>query len=148
MKVVCRHGHFAFYPSRIEDVARFSRYFDLQLFPENDYYTFEFLLNAPRTSLKTYSWLGLPASVNFEGRNPWEVMKQNNFVYHLEFKQIVLKNSILVTTELARSTFYYLTRTSLIQPGSRVSTGQQILSYEGDFDLDLKTLKVRSFSFE
>lgn len=148
MKVVCRHGHFAFYPFGPSDIGRFNSYFSQTLEMENDYYTFPFLKGAPRTSLQTKPWLGLPAIKNYEGRNAWDVMKENGFVYSIDKKIVVPKASIFVTADIPRASFYYLASTALIQPGCRVITGQQVLSYEGNFDLDQKTLKIRELSFE
>lgn len=148
MKVVCKHGYFSFYPGTVDDIGRFRKYFSFDLALVGDYYTFEALKDAPRSSLKLQPYLGIPATATYEGQEPWEVMKANGFVYDIENETVVHKSSILVTADIPRSNFFYMSRSFLIQPGSRVTTGQQVLSYEGEFGIGMKTLKIRELSYE
>lgn len=148
MKVLCRHGHFAFFPRDESDISRFANYYNLTLVSENDYYTFPTLKGAPRYSLRLLPWVGLPATVTYEGQNPWDVMRENRFVFSLAFRTVVPVTSVITLIELPRSANYFLASTALIQPGSRLKTGQQILSYDGEYLPDSFKLKIRSFGFE
>lgn len=148
MRVVCRHGHFAFYPRDENDIARFAQYFKFPLVQDGDFYTFELLAGAPRYSLKLAPWLGLPAVKTYEGRGPWDVMRENGFVYDITSSLLVLKTSVLTLANLSQSTNYYLTPSALLQPGARVAGNIQILSYDGEFIGKYFQLKIRSFSYE
>lgn len=148
MRILCRHGHFAFYPDNAKDVARFSNYFDQELERDGDFYTF-----APLVGLKRYSLLGklygnLPALSTYEGRGPWEVMRENGFVYHLQTKLLVPKLTILNVLQPVMTDGYFLTTTPLIQPGSRNQIGQQILSYDAQYIEGSFQLKVLELSYE
>ena len=147
MRILCRHGHFAFYPKKASDIARFSNYFSVSLKREQDYYTFAGLYQAPKYSLLGKIYLNLPAIETYEG-NPWEVMKENNFVYHLGLGVLVPKLSIVGMAELPLVGFHFLGGGALVQPGVRSLTGQQILSYSGEFIEEGYSLRITEFSYE
>jgi hypothetical protein len=65
MRVLCRYGHFAFYPKDEKEISLFNQLFDQVLLRQDDFYTFEFLKDAPEYSLLGKPYLGLPASVLF-----------------------------------------------------------------------------------
>jgi len=145
MRVLCRHGHFAFFPRDGEDLARFTQYYDVTLEPDGDFYTFPALVGAPRWSIAGATYLNLVAVATFEGRGPWDVLRENQFVYSLETGLLVPAASITTSTELVRTNFNFHARTNLIQPGSlRKDTGLPIRSYDGEFDQTIYKLKVRS----
>lgn len=148
MRVLCRHGHFAFYPSKTSDIARFSNYFDEELVRDGDFYTFPLLKQAPRYSIAGKPYLTLPALKTYEGRAPWDVLRENGFVYHILSGLLVPKASITILINPPLAGFYFLAQSPLIQPGSRNTLGQQILSYDGEFFQDTVQLKVREFSYE
>lgn len=150
MRVLCRHGHFAFYPRNAEEVGRFNRFFDVELQRQDDFYTFEALADLPRFSLTGLTFGNLPALETFEGRNPWEVMAENDFVYSLATGLIVPKLSITIQIKMAQSGYYTIaqTPTPIIQPGTYDQSGQQILSYDAEYDQDLNRLRVLEFDYE
>lgn len=147
MRVLCRHGHFAFYPRKASDVARFSNYFSVSLKRERDYFTFERLYGAEKYSLIGKPYINLPAVSTFEGE-PWEVMKKNNFVYHLGLKLLVPKVSVTSLTNLELVGYYFLAGGALIQPGVRTFSARQILSYSGEFAEEGYSLRVTEFDYE
>jgi hypothetical protein len=147
MRVLCRSGHFAFYPRKTSDISRFSNYFDLTLERERDYFTFSRLREAPKYSIVGKPFLNLPAIKTFSGL-PWEVMKANNFVYHIATGLIVPKNSILGVIDLKQVGYYFLAESALVQPGMRIRTGQQILSYSGEFVEEGYQLRVLEYTYE
>ena len=147
MRVLCRHGHFAFYPRKAGDIARFSNSFGMDLVPEEDYYTFEGLQGADDYSLVGKIYLNLPALAMYEGK-PWEIMRENNYVYSLALGLIVPKLTILGLVDLTSTGFYYVASGALIQPGVRTMTGQQVLSYSGEFVEEGFGLRVLEFDYE
>lgn len=147
MRVLCRHGHFAFYPRTAADISKFSNFFDVTLKRERDYYTFSGLYGAKNYSLALKPYLNLPALKTYEGE-PWEVMKENNFVYSLTLGLIVPKLAIISLVELPLIGFYYRAGGSLLQPGSRTKLGRQILSYSGEFVGEGYSLNVSEFDYE
>lgn len=147
MRVLCRHGHFAFYPRNASEIAKFSNYFNVTLKRENDYFTFSSLFGAKNYSILGKPYLNLPAVKTFEGL-PWYVMKANGFVYDISLGVLIPKLSVISVIELPLVGFYFRAGGSLIQPGSRTLTGQQILSYSGEFVDQGLSLNVVEFDYE
>lgn len=135
MRVLCQHGFFFFYPRRASDIVEFTGFFGIELVRENDYYTFPELKGLERYSILGSTYGSLPAIATYEGRHPWEVMRENGWVYSLALGALVPKASItlLVRPPLVDKG-YFIAETPLLQPGSRNSAGEQILSYDAFFD--------------
>ncbi len=148
MRVLCRHGHFSFYPNGPAEAGKFIRYLGTDLVRDGDFYTFHLLKDAPRYSIAGASFLGLIATATYEGRNQWEVMRENGLVYSLSLGLLVPKLSVTTKIELSQVSYYSLANTPMIQPGTRDVLGLQIMSYDADFDLDLLKLKISEFSYE
>lgn len=149
MRVLCRHGHYAFFPRDKSDLGNFTSIFGVSLKPEKDFFTFPLLVGAPNYSLSVMPWLNLVAVKTFEGE-PWEVMKANGFVYNVSLGIIVPKEMVLSTCRPALVGSYFLLETLLLQSGSRnLAFGfQQILSYDAELDSGYHRLLLRSFSYE
>lgn len=128
-------------------MSRFSNYFDVTLKRERDYYTFDGLYGADSYSLLGKPFLNLPAIKTFEGL-PWEVMKENDFVYNLTLGLIVPKLSVIGIVDLPLVGFFYRAGGSLIQPGTRTLLGRQILSYSGEFVSEGYSLNISEFAYE
>lgn len=141
MRVICRNGHFAFYPKDENEIFLFSTFFEETLVRESDFYTFSFLKDAPKYALKGKAFLGLTAVKTYSGE-VWEVMKENGFVYNLATKALVLKSAVTTAIDPQVSEGFFLAESPLIQPGSRISTGQQLLSYDAEYDCNTSQLKV------
>lgn len=148
MRIVCRHGHYAFYPFKSEEIANFCTKYDASLSPENDYYTFDELIDAPRYSIQGKPWLDIPALETFEGPRAWDVMQANDFVFSLQLKTIVPKLSIVGVYDNPRSAYYWRAVTILPQAGYRDVTGQQILSFDAIHDVALSETRILSVSYE
>lgn len=147
MRVTCRHGHYAFFPRDSSEIGAFSNLFAEELARVEDYYTFSFLKDAEKYSLEAKPYLGLPALVTFEG-NPWDVMRENGFVYSVGLKLLVPKETITSTVGVSRVGYYSIVDRPLIQAGARNASGQQILSFDGEFTLSSRQLKLTEFSYE
>ncbi len=148
MRVLVRHGHFAFYPEKLNDLGRFSRYFGITLVRDGDFYTFSLLQDAPRYSLATKLFLNLPATTTYEGRAPWEVMRENGFVFDLLTQILVPKTSYVSIAPLPLSDDHWISPTPLFQPGLRDTSGRQILSYDGFFTMGTFDLKIIEVAYE
>lgn len=148
MRVVCRHGHFAFYPDYVLEVSAFSDFHDQDLVMENDYYTFEGCAEAPNYSLTGMPYMNLlPAIVTYAGK-PWEVFRENGFVYNLLTGLVVPKLAIAGVSTMPSAGRYFVPGVPILQPGVRGPLGLQILSYEGDIDVRLNQIKIRAFYYE
>ncbi len=147
MRVICRHGHYAFYPRKTSDIYQFANSFDFDLVREEDYFTFAALKGAPRYSLAGSPYLDVPALETFEG-NPWDVMRENDFVYNVDSEILVPKASVMATVEISQKGLFYVTNVPLLQAGSRNVLGRQILSYSGEFQEDRFYLRLLEFSYE
>lgn len=147
MRVLCRHGHFAFYPRRASDVARFCRFFDATLERVEDFYTFPGLVAAKSFSLEGLKYLGLAATATVEGV-PWDVMRENGFVYSVEKGKVIALSSVSLSTDLPLSTHCYI-GPPLVEPGSRDRSGKRILSYDGEYmESEFTRLYVREIEYE
>lgn len=146
MRILCRHGHFSFYPRDEVDISRFSDYFDEELVRVGDYYTFSFLEDVPDYSLIGKPFLGLPATATFEGL-PWHVMKENGYLYSLALKTIVPKASIVSVIKLELVEDFWTIDNPIIQPGSRNTLGQQIMSYDARYIREASQLRVSEVQF-
>lgn len=145
MRVVCRHGHFAFYPKDQTEVLRLKTVYDLELEAENDYFTFPGLIGLPRWSQAGLVYAApIVASVTYEAQNPWEVMRANDVVYSLALGTLVLSASITEQVRLSQTDACAVVRKILIQPGSILPTGVPLLGYVGEMDLRLQRLYLYS----
>lgn len=149
MRIVCRHGHYAFYPYSSEEIARFCTKYEASLSLEGDYYTFDELVDLPRYSLAGLPYGGiLPALETYEGRAAWDVMRENDFVFSLQLKTLVPKLSIIGVYDNPRSAYYWRSVTILPQAGYRDLSGQQILSFDAIHDVGLSETRILAVSYE
>lgn len=146
MRILCRHGHFAFYQGYPGEMAEFMDYWKVELERSGEFYTFPLLAKAPKYSIQGKPYLGLPAKVTFEGE-PWEVLRENGFVFSVALKRLVPKEAVVTPLELAQTEFYYLADFPLIQPGARLN-GRQVLSYDALYNDALIQTKVSELSYE
>lgn len=150
MRIICRHGHFAFYPEHAGDLSRFVSYYGIALArdPDEDFYTFPLLVGAPNYSLVGKAYLGLAAIATFGGRHSWDVLRANGFVYSLTSKGLVPKASIMINVNPPLVGYYYLGQSQLVQPGSLNVNGQRIISYDAELLQDYNELRISEFEYE
>lgn len=147
MRVICRHGHFAFYPRKASDIGAFANRYSLEIERVEDFFTFSFLAQAGEYSIEGKNYLNLPAVATYAGK-PWEIMKANGFVYDLSTNLLVPKISVTTLIDPARTGLYFTAQTPIIQSGSRNIAGNQILSYDAEFDMTAFILRVREYSYD
>jgi hypothetical protein len=142
MKILCRHGHYAFFPDFSTEIAEFSRHFRTELVRQEDFFTFPLLKNLAGYALKGKIFSGeLVANTNFSG-NPWEIMDANSFVYSLTLKRLVPKTTVTVKTLLLNAGGYLLSPTPFVQAGSFAVNDQRIVDYFGFLSDDYKQLRI------
>ncbi len=148
MRIVCRHGHIAFYPRYAVEISQFVEYWGVSLIRVDDYFTFAPLAELDRFSLAGLAYGNLTANTTYEGRNPWDVMRENEFVYHIGSSVLLPKSSIAIQVDPTLSSGFWVPATTLVQPGSRNRAGNQILSYSGEYNNHFAELKVSEYSYE
>lgn len=148
MRVLCRHGHFAFYPRKSSDLNRFAQSFGVDLVREEDYYTFKGLAGAPDYSLALKPYMNLLPAIKTYAGKPWEVMRENGFVFNVALGLVVPKLSIIGLADINQVGFYFVTNVPLLQPGVRTILGRQILSYSGEFYEDKFYLRILEYTYE
>lgn len=147
MRVLVRHGHFAFYPHTRDEVIHAQKLFKLELEAEDDYFTFPKLVGLPRWSQIGRPFGGLPALVTYEGRHASDVMRENGFVYSLATDLLMPFVGSTDIVRLPQGPFAALAPKPLIQPGSLLQgglgvPGNVLLGYEGELDLQRQRLYV------
>jgi hypothetical protein len=127
LKIKCLHGFFLFTETQVGQVSDFIKGTEIELVAENDYFTFEKLIDAPHYSLVGKPYIGAVITSSLEGK-PWEIMRENNLVYNLTLDLVVPLLSITQIVSVLNGGNKYLSN-GLIQPGSLTTSGQRIISY-------------------
>ncbi len=132
MKIQCKHGFFLFEEEFVGEAGRFMTALSVELESYGDYFTFPYLVDAKDYSLVGSNYLNLPAIATYEGE-PWEVMRENGFVYSLLTNILIPIDSVMNFVALNIGDFYYSSE-GLIQPGSFMQNSQKVSSYTAWFD--------------
>lgn len=150
MRVVVRHGHFAFYPRNREEVLHFRRIFKFALVSERDYFTFSGLVGLPRWSQIGRDFCGIPAIVNYEGRDASDVFRANSFVYSMQAEIAVPAATTYVASQInfQQSRDTLLSPRPFVQPGVLLTVDRtprgMLLSYTGELDITEQRLSIDS----
>jgi hypothetical protein len=141
VRVVVRHGHFAFYPHSKTEILHFRRLFKIMLYPQDDYFTFYGLLNLPRWSQVGRPFGTTPALVNFAGDHPSDVMRANGFVYSMQTTLIVPAATYAAfSINFAQGRDFFHSPKMLIQPGCVYAVGNVprgiLAGYTGELDVN------------
>lgn len=147
MRLQCRHGFFEFYPQKSTDLKRFERIQNAKLVSFKNFFTFYYLSSLPRHSLKGSPFGNLLATQTYEGRDASEVMRENDFVFHLASGLLIFKDLVQSITTLPPTQDCAIAKSCWLQPGSVLQNGKRIISYEGEIDLDTQRLYVYSMEF-
>lgn len=144
MRISCLHGYFIFEESRAGQISEFASLFEgFILVPKDNYYTFEFLKDAPSHSIEGNTYLGAAATKTIEGR-PWEILRANNLVYDFNAGELVGITSISDLAVITPANNYSLSP-GLIMPGSIKDDGTRVRDYSAWFSFDSFRFK---YSFE
>jgi len=147
MRILCQHGFHKFIPRQPGDLSVFASVYGLTLVRKEDYYTFERLADLEKYSLEGLAYSNLVANSNYEGQ-PWEVMKENGFVYNILTGLLVLKSTIKIQIDPPVLKRYLLSETPLIQAGSKNKFSQTVLSYDGEFLFDTMQFRLNGVEYE
>lgn len=139
MRIKCINGYFIFDETDLGQLSNFMSRYGLTIVRSENYYTFEFLADAPKYSIAGGLYLGAPAIATYEGE-PWEIFNQNSLVYDFTLGLVVNINTIVKVIEIDIAKDYYLSN-GLILPGSRLKDGTQVKSYSAWYDK--KTLQFK-----
>lgn len=146
MRIDCLHGYFKFTEVKAGEVSFFQSRFGLELVLHKDgYFTFPFLIDAPKYSIEGSTYLGAEATETFEGQ-PWEVMQKNSLVYNFVTDEVVLAQSISTNLLLLESNFYFVS-TGLILPGSLTNSGKRVVSYSAFYLRDFAKFKYSGVKY-
>jgi len=146
MKIKCLHGYFIFEETRAGQVSEFmSHYQGLSLTPVDNYFTFTAIANAPEYSLTGADFLGATATKSYEGK-PWEIFKQNGFVYNFNTDSVVSKLTITQRAVLDGTANYFISN-GLIMPGAVMDDGSRVIDYSA-WHLSDKKYKYSEVTFE
>lgn len=147
MRLLCRHGHYAFYPLKAFEISVFNNFYGAGLVREKDYYTFPGQVGAPDYSFIGEPYMNIPGVVRYEGK-PWEVMRENGFVFNLATGLFVPAASIVTVINLTMTGQFFLAQNAIIQAGSFDATGQKVLSYDAEFWIEQNQLRVIEYNYE
>lgn len=146
MQVKCQHGFFKFFEQRVGEIAKFSSLTEFELVPENDYFTFDFISDAPKYALIGGEYLGAQVTKTFEGE-PWEIFEENKLVFDFSQDLVLPILSVVKSVELFASDNYYISN-GLILPGSVTDDGQRVTDYSAYFYFDSMKFKYTEVQFE
>lgn len=134
MRLKCIHGYFIFQETKVGQISDYMSLTGLSIVAKHDYFTFEFLKDAPEYSLTGKSYLGVPAVATYEG-NPWEVFEENGFVYNFATGLVVPIASIVQKTVVKLAGNRYVSP-GLILPGSLTDEGKRVKGYAAWYSRD------------
>lgn len=145
LKINCLHGYFKFQEQRAGEVSDFISLFGLNLSKQDDFFTFDALVDAPKYSIQGESYLDAIAIENFEGK-PWEIFKANELVYNYDTGLVQPLETIVQIVTLSASGNFYLSP-GLILPGSITDGGSRIIDYAAWVTIDTMKFKYSEVGF-
>jgi hypothetical protein len=146
MLIKCLHGYFKFYEKKSGELSDFMTLTGFDLVPQDDYYTFSALKDAPKYSLLGKTYLNSIAIMTYEG-DPWVIMKQNQLVYDFSLGVVVPKLVVTRLVEIERTRNYFVSN-GLILPGSLTDRGTRVTDYSAWFLFDTQRFKYTELSHE
>ena len=147
MRVLCRSGHYSFYPRNERDISRFCSFYKIELVLDNDHYTFEALKDLETYSIRGNLYSNALATKTVEGQ-PWEVMKANDLVYSIFLDNLVPKFTITIVAEIKQGNFYYISTSGLLQSGSLNKFGKRLMSFDAEYYFDIHKLRIMDITYE
>lgn len=123
-----------FEEQRSGEIARFSTMTNASMVAKQNYYTFEFLKDAPDYSIPGVPYLGVNP-ISFYEAAPWDVMRQNGIVYDYVNNVARLISSVTNYVKIGQGTNYFLVD-GLIMPGSIKDDGTRVTDYSAWFLFD------------
>lgn len=146
MKVLCRHGHYAFYPKNDREVFDFSQYFQRKMIFVDDYYTFEKIGLLAQYGIKNQNYGGSILSTTASG-HAWEVFKENSLVYNLNTDIVVPIASITSLANIKRVYASYQVDNIFLQAGS-IYNGKRVIDFFGEYEIKNQRLNLSGLYVE
>lgn len=140
MRVVCTHGFIKYFPTRVDEVIRFKRVFNVNLTAERDYFTLSGLVGLPRHSIAGALYGSTLARETYEGVEPADVMRVNRLVYNLALSILTPMETVISVVNLPQTNNYAVSASPFLQPGVFNQLGQKIVGYMGELDIDMQRL--------
>lgn len=137
MLINCIHGYYMMTEEAVGQASDFSKLYGLDLVKKGDYFTFDFLKDAPDHSLIDREFLGFKATTTHEGK-PYEVFEANQVFY--DFNQGKMR-SLKEITEVVdiRLAGNRLMSKGLVLAGSKDQDGRRITGFSAWFYRDRAT---------
>jgi hypothetical protein len=130
MRIECRHGFYIFEEQEAGEISKFASKFELGITRREDgLFTFDDLVDAESFSIEGVDYLGVTATVTFEGK-PWEVMRANNLVYDFTTGTVKRISQVTRLLQVQKAANYFLTD-GMILGGSVNSTGSRVSDFLG-----------------
>lgn len=145
MRVDCLHGFFQFRETAAGQISRFMSLFGFSLVRSGEFYTFEFLEDAPGYSIEGSTYLGAVATVTYAGE-PWEIMRANNLVYDFNLNQLVVKTTVTQRVEVSQGLRYFLSN-GLLLPGSLMERGERVMDYAAWYSFEAFKFKYSEVTY-
>ena len=146
MKIRCSHGFYYFREEKIGEISDFISLYGLSLSAENDYYTFDLLLGAPKYSILGNTYLGADVIKTFEGE-PHEILRQNELVYNFQKGVVEPISNVSINISIFNAGNYYSSN-GLIVAGSIMDDGQRVRDYSATFTKGSRVFKYSEVNFE
>lgn len=146
MRIDCLHGYFKFSEIKAGELSKFRAQFDLDLELHKDgYFTFPFLIEAPKYAIEGSTYLGAQVTKTFEGE-PWDILRENSLVYDFVNDELALATTISTNVQFVESGFYFVS-SGLIRPGSLTKNGNRIVNYSGFFLREFSKFKYSAVGY-
>ena len=134
MRIDCDHGFFKFTELKPGQISRFQSFFKSKIVRQNDFYTFENLINAPTYSIIGNQYLGAVATKTFEGI-PSEIFRENSLVFDFTKNLVVPINSVTTRVKIDLVGFYNIAQ-GLILPGSVTDDESRVTDYSAWYSFE------------
>lgn len=146
MRIRCLHGYFILEETSAGQASKFSSLYGFELSKRDNYFTFDFLKNAPQYSILGGEYLGATAIKTYAGE-PWEVLRANELVYDFTTDSVVPISSITQRVEISQAANYFLS-SGLILPGSLTDEGSRVKEYAAWYLFDRQVFRYSEVSYD
>lgn len=127
MRIDCLHGYFKFTETKSGQISDYVSLTGAKLVSKENYFTFDYIKEAPLYSLAAKPYLGVPAIKTFEGY-PWEVFEANGLIFDFQLNIVRPILTVVNRVKIQAAGQYYVSN-GLILPGSITDDGKRVKGY-------------------